>query len=266
MIKILFFGDIVGKIGRRALAKALPYLKNKYQPDLVMANVENLAHGKGITEKTLTEISESGIDFFTSGNHIWTKETIRDILNNKKFSLITPLNDPRTQAGQGEKIIEVNYCKLLLVNLLGRVFMKEENLACPFKAADELLAKYQDEDLAGIIVDFHAEATSEKKALGWYLDGRVSAILGTHTHIATIDAKILPHGTAYVTDVGMVGPIDSVLGIDKDKIIKKFLTDDKIIFEIPEEGVVGIDAIYLEINPENKKCVKIERVYKEVTV
>lgn len=266
MIKILFFGDIVGKIGRQAIAKTLPYLKNKYQPDLVMANVENLAHGKGITEKTLTEINESGIDFFTSGNHIWKREDIKHILNDQKFSLITPLNDPRTQAGQGEKIIEVNHCKLLMVNLLGRVFMKEENLLCPFKTIDQVLEKYKNEEINGVIIDFHAEATSEKQAMGWYLDSRVSAILGTHTHIATIDAKILPQGTAYVTDVGMVGPTDSVLGIDKDKVIKKFLTDDKIIFEIPEEGVVGIDAIYLEINPENKKCVKIERVYKEVTV
>jgi len=266
MIKILFFGDIVGKIGRKAIAKSLPYLKNKYQPDLIMANVENLAHGKGITEKTLTEISESGIDFFTSGNHIWKREEIKDILDNEKFPLITPINDPRTIIGRGEKIIEISQKKLLMVNLLGRVFMKEENLVCPFKAMDELLAKYQNEELAGIIVDFHAEATSEKKALGWYLDGRVSTLLGTHTHVATVDARILPQGTGYVTDVGMVGPIDSVLGIDKEKVIKKFLTDDKIIFEIPEEGQVGIDAIYLEINPENKKTIKIERVYKEIAV
>jgi len=266
MIKILFFGDIVGKIGRQAIAKVMPYLKNKYQPDLIMANVENLAHGKGITEKTLTEINDSGIDFFTSGNHIWTKEAIKDILNDKKFSLITPANDPRTVKGQGEKIIEVNHYRLLMVNLLGRVFMKEEDLLCPLITSDQLLEKYKKEKINGIIVDFHAEATSEKVALGWYLDGRVSAILGTHTHIATADAKILPQGTGYVTDVGMVGPKDSVLGIDKERVIKKFLTDDKIIFEIPEEGVVGVDAVYLEINPENKKCVKIERVYKEVTV
>lgn len=266
MIKILFFGDIVGKIGRQAIAKTMPYLKNKYQPDLVMANVENLAHGKGITEKTLTEINDSGIDFFTSGNHIWTKEAIKDILNDKKFSLITPANDPRTVASQGEKIIEVNHYKLLMVNLLGRVFIKEENLLCPFTTMDQILETYNDQTIAGIIVDFHAEATSEKQALGWYLDGRVSAILGTHTHVATADTKVLPQGTGYVTDIGMVGPVDSVLGIDKEKVIKKFLTDDKIIFEIPEEGVVGIDAIYLEINPENKKCVKIKRVYKEVTV
>lgn len=266
MIKILFFGDIVGKIGRNAIIKVLPYLKDKYQPDLVIANVENLAHGKGITEKTLTEISDGGIDFFTSGNHIWKKEEVKEILKNKKFQLITPLNDPRTINGQGEKVIEVSQKKLLVVNLLGRVFMKEENLVCPFRAIDEVLDKYRQEDLAGIIVDFHAEATSEKIALGWYLDGRVSVVLGTHTHVGTIDTKILPQGTAYVTDIGMVGPVDSVLGIDKDKVINKFLTDDKIIFEIPEEGVVSIEAIYLEINPENKKTVKIKRVSEQVTV
>lgn len=266
MIKILFFGDIVGKIGRRALAKSLPYLKDKYQPDIITANVENLAHGKGITEKTLTEISESGIDFFTSGNHIWKRDEIKEILDGEKFPLITPLNDPRTNPGQGEKIIEVSQKRLLMVNLLGRVFMKEENLVCPFTAMDELLAKYKNEDLAGIIVDFHAEATSEKKALGWYLDGRVSALIGTHTHVATVDAQLLPQGTGYITDVGMVGPIDSVLGINKEKVIKKFLTDDKIIFEIPEEGRVGIDAIYLEINPKNRKTIKIKKVYEEVTV
>jgi polar amino acid transport system substrate-binding protein len=131
---------------------------------------------------------------------------------------------------------------------------------------DKLLEKYVDEELSAVVVDFHAEATSEKKAMGWYLDGRVSAVIGTHTHIATADAQILPQGTGYITDAGMVGPIDSVLGIEKEKVIEKFLTDDKIIFELPEEGQVGIDAVYLEINPENKNTLKIERAFKEVTI
>jgi 2',3'-cyclic-nucleotide 2'-phosphodiesterase len=266
MIKILFFGDIVGKIGRRALAKSLPYLKDKYQPDLVIANVENLAHGKGITEKTLIEISDIGVEFFTSGNHIWKREDAQEILSKNKFPLITPLNDPRTINGQGERIVEVAQGKILVVNLLGQVFMKEENLISPFKAMDELLKKYEKEDLLASLVDFHAEATSEKRALGFYLDGRVSAVLGTHTHVATADAQILPQGTGYLTDVGMVGPKQSVLGRCTDKIIEKFLTDGKIPFEIPEEGAVVIDAVYLEINPENKKTVKIERFSEEVTV
>lgn len=266
MIKILFFGDITGKIGRKALIKGLPYLKNKYKPDLIIANVENLAHGKGVTEKTLTEMSDSGIEFFTSGNHVWTRNGVQEILTKKEFPLVTPLNDPRTNEGDGFKVVKVGKSQLLMVNLLGRVFIHEENLVCPFKAMDKLLEKYQDEELAAIVVDFHAEATSEKKAMGWYLDGRVSAMIGTHTHIATADAQILPQGTGYITDVGMVGPVDSVLGINKEKVIQKFLTDDKIIFELPEEGQVGIDAVYLEINPKNKETIKIERIFKEVTI
>jgi len=266
MIKILFFGDIVGRIGRQALVKSLPYLKNKYQPDLIIGNVENLAHGKGVTEKTLSEIHSAGIDLFTSGNHIWRRDEIHDILKKKKFSLLTPQNDPRTEGHQGVQTLEVGNNKIVVINLLGRVFMNEENIKCPFKSIDKILTDTAKEAPAAIIVDFHAEATSEKKAMGWHLDGRVSAVVGTHTHIATADTQILPRGTGYITDLGMVGPIDSVLGIDKDKVIKKFLTDDKIIFDIPTEGQVGIDAVYLEINPENGKTTKIEKIFEEVTI
>jgi metallophosphoesterase (TIGR00282 family) len=265
-MKILFFGDIVGKIGREAIKKILPVLKKKYRPDVILANVENLAHGKGITAKTLKEMELVGINCFTSGNHVWKKEDVIKVIKESGACLITPTNDPRTPQGNGYKLLEVGETQLFVVNLLGRVFIEEKDLRCPFKAIDKILAEQNLSVINGILVDIHAEATSEKIALGWYLDGRVSAVLGTHTHIPTSDYKILPQGTAYVTDIGMVGSVDSVLGVKKELIIEKFLTDSPIIFEIPEEGEVEVNAIYLEINDKTKLTEKIEKINKIVAI
>jgi len=208
--KILFFGDIVGKIGRKAIKKVIGDYKKKYSPDFIIANAENLAHGTGATESTLNEMLEAGINFFTSGNHIWKKKEIISVFEEKRIPLIRPANYPEGAPGQGYQLVEVGTKKLLVVNLLGRVFMKED-MDCPFRKIDEILKKYSKENLSGIFVDFHAEVTSENVAFGFYVDGRVSAVVGTHTHIPTADNKILPQGTAYVTDVGMVGARDSVL-------------------------------------------------------
>jgi len=265
-IKILFFGDIVGKIGRQAIGKTIPHLRKKYNPDLILGNVENLAHGKGITSKTLKEVTDGGIDLFTSGNHIFEKEEGLDLLAQKDSLVLRPANYPEDTVGIGEKILEIGTKKLLVINLIGRVFMEEEKFSCPFLKLDEILKRNSKENLAGIIVDLHAEATSEKIALGWYGDGRVSAILGTHTHVPTADAKILPKGTAYITDVGMVGPKESVLGIKKEIIIEKFLNDEAIKFEIPEQGVVQINAVLVTINPKNQKATKIELINEELTI
>jgi len=264
-LKILFFGDIVGKIGRKAVRKTLPAYRKKYNPDLVIANVENLAHGKGITEKTLNEVKESGIDVFTSGNHIFRREEGLDLLADKDSIVIRPANYPEDTTGYGEKLVEIGTKKLLVINLIGRVFF-EETFDSPFEKLDEILAKYANDNLSGIIVDFHAEATSEKVALGWYADGRVSAILGTHTHIPTADAKILPKGTAYITDIGMVGSKESVLGVKKEIIIEKFLKDLPIIFDIPEEGTVQINAALVTIDSKTKQAKRIKLINEETTI
>ena len=264
-MKILFFGDVVGKIGRKAIKKILPGLKEEFQPDLVIANAENSAHGVGVTSKILNEMKEAGVDVFTSGNHIFKKPEAEEILKDKNSVLIRPANYPEDTVGQGYKLIEIGSKSLLLVNLIGRVFMKE-NFDCPFRKIDEIIKKVQPKNLGGIIVDFHAEATSEKVAFGWYVDGRISAVLGTHPHVPTADLKILPQGTAYVTDVGMVGAVDSVIGDKKELIIENFLTQTPHIIEIPEEGEVEVDAVLLEIDPKTKKAVRFIRLDRKIDV
>ena len=267
-MKVLFFGDVVGKIGRRALAQILPALKDKYQPDAVVVNVENLAHGKGVTAKTLQEMAALKIDCFTSGNHVWKKEEVAVAAKESNALLLTPANDPRTPKSQGFAALTVGSKKLFVINLLGRVFMDQQDadpaneLRCPFKEADKILEEVNG---GAVLIDFHAEATSEKIALGWYLDGRAAAVLGTHTHVPTADLKILPQGTAHVSDVGMIGPVDSVLGVKKELIIEKFLTDGPIVFNIPESGEVEVNGVYLEIDEKTNLAVRAEKIH-EITV
>ncbi len=263
MIKVLFFGDVVGKIGRQALKKIIPQLKKKFSPDLIIANAENLAHGIGITAKTLQEIREAGVNFFTSGNHIWKKEEANEILE-KNQDIIRPANYAN-KSGRGWQIVKIKNYSLLLINLMGRTFIEEE-LKNPFQAVDEILAANQDKKLAGIIVDFHAEATSDKVALGWHLDGRVSAVIGTHTHIPTADAKVLPQGTAYVTDVGMVGAADSVLGVVKENILTKFVNETAKVHEIPEKGDCLVNAVLITINPATGQAEAIKRIDKKIII
>ncbi|MBT3689789.1 TIGR00282 family metallophosphoesterase [bacterium] len=261
-MKILFFGDIEGKIGRLGLTEVLPQLKEKYQPDITIANAENLAHGKGVTASTLTSMKEIGIDLFTSGNHVWKKADVKESVKESKTTLITPANDPRTADGDGYKVIDIKGEKLLVINLLGRVFMHEDGLRCPFKEVDEILKKH---DTKHILVDIHAEATSEKVAMGWYLDGKASMVIGTHTHVSTDDLKKLHKGTGYITDIGMVGPTDSVIGIDKDIIIDKFINDSHTAFEIPKSGEVEVNGLFIELDKKGK-IEKIEKIYKTVII
>lgn len=264
-MKVLFFGDVVGRIGRQGLKKALPEMKKEYQPDLVIANGENAAHGIGITKKILNELKEAGVDFFTSGNHIFKKPEAEELLTAKDSIILRPANYPTGTPGPDYKIIEVGSRQILIINLMGQVFIKEE-FASPFEKIDEILVKIDQKNLAGIIVDFHAEATSEKVAFGWHVDGRVTAVLGTHTHVPTADAKILPQGTAYITDVGMVGATDSIIGNEKGPVLDSFLTDVAHKVEIPEEGEVEIDAILLEIDPKTKKAKSITRLDRKIEV
>jgi len=229
----------------------LPVLYSEYNIDLVVGNGENTAGGLGVTPSTARELFDSGIDVITTGNHIWAYKEIIPYLDNEP-ALLRPLNYPPTNPGRGY-LLKNN---VLIVNLVGRVFIG--NFDCPFRAMDQLLAEFEHKSIP-IIVDFHAEATSEKVAMGKYLDGRVSAVLGTHTHVGTIDAHILPGGTAYVTDIGMVGPIDSVIGVDPDSAINGFLT------QIPRrlsagKGKANFDAILVEVDENTDKAVDIQRI------
>lgn len=263
-LKLLFFGDIVGKIGRKAITKILPELKKKHKPDLILANAENLAHGIGLTAKTIKEMKEAGIDYFTSGNHIYKKETSEEVMRVAGALVLRPANYPPKAPGLGEKMIELGVKKILMVNLIGRVFMSED-FDCPFRKFDEIYEKYK-KDNPVIIVDFHAEATSEKIALGQYLNGRATVVLGTHTHVPTADIQILSKGTAYVSDVGMVGAFDSVIGVDKKNIIEMFLTQMPFPHEIPESGQVQVNAVSVEIDAKARKAIKIERLDQIVEV
>jgi len=264
-MKILFFGDVVGKPGRKALAAMLPQLKQDLPPDCVLANAENLAHGLGITEKTLNECREAGVDFFTSGNHVWEKADVNNLFADPATPLIRPENYPSEKPGAGHKLVSIGKESLLVVNLNGQVFI-EEKFTSPFTAIDSVLKLYHDNPPGGIIVDFHAEATSEKVALGWYVDGRVSAVLGTHTHIPTADEKILPHGTAYISDVGMVGLKESVIGVDKEIVINNFLGTKTSAHDIPEHGPCILNAVFIEIDPVSRQAKSLNRIYREVTV
>lgn len=263
-ITILFFGDIVGKPGRRAVAAVLPELQQELSPDLVIANAENLAHGVGVTRKTLEEMRVSGIDFFTSGNHIWSKPEVYEIFQDIEYPLIRPANYGPKSPGRGYQLIPVGKEQLLVVNLHGQVFIEEE-LDNPFHALDAILGQVQ-EPYAGIIVDFHAEATSEKSAFGWHADGRVSAVLGTHTHVPTADDRILPHGTAFISDVGMCGLRDSVIGVDTEIILDKFLQKNSRAHDIADHGDCVVNAVQITIDPDTKKATSLTRHQKFVTI
>ena len=254
-MRILVIGDIIGNPGREAVRELLPGLLGEYKLDLVVANGENTAGGLGLTPNTAQELFDSGVDVITSGNHIWHHNEILPYLDGN-LPILRPLNYPPAAPGRGYLFQD----NVMVVNLIGRTFIGDFD--CPFRAMDKLLAEFNGKAKA-IIVDFHAEATSEKVAMGWYLDGRISALLGTHTHIGTIDARILPKGTAYVTDIGMVGPKNSVIGDDVDSVLKRFLT--QIPRRLPVgKGRVNFDAILVEIDEDTGKAIAIKRIGRSV--
>jgi len=262
-MKILFIGDINGKIGRQAVAKILPKLKKELKPDLVIANADNIAHGIGVTKSTLKELMDAGIDYFTNGDHAFDKIKQADCYD--KLPIIRPANYAPDVPGQGYIIINIGKHKILLINLIGRVFMDKDH-DCPFRKTDEILAMFTRKKLSAIIIDIHAEATSEKVVLGRYVNGRVSAILGTHTHVMTADQKITDKGMAYITDVGMVGAAESSLGIEFEGILKTFLTQIKYPHVIPEKGKAIFNAVLMEINPKTAKAKSIKPIIKFVNI
>lgn len=257
-MNIIMIGDIVGRPGRRIIKELLPSLVTEFQIDLVIANGENAAGGNGITPDLAEELYEAGIDVLTMGNHVWDKKEILPYFQLEK-RIIRPANYPPGTPGKGSIIFPVTRnVKVGIINLSGRVFL--DNLECPFRLADALVEDIKHHTPV-ILVDFHAEATSEKQAMGWYLDGRVTAVLGTHTHVQTADERLLPEGTAYITDVGMTGPRDSVLGVKSEIIIKKFLTHLSTRFEIAS-GTAQLNAVVLGVNLANGKAYSIKRVQR----
>lgn len=252
----MFVGDIVGHQGRKAVADLLPGLRRDYDIGFTIANCENAAGGFGLTKKLADELLSLGVDVLTSGNHIWDKREMVPLLDSMD-NVLRPHNYPPGVPGRGCGVYRIaESLKIAVVNLQGRVFMRA--IDCPFRVADTLLEQIQD---AIIIVDMHAEATSEKVAMGWYLDGRVSAVIGSHTHVQTADERVLPGGTAYITDAGMTGSFDSVIGIEKEAIITRFLTGIPNRFDQARDDV-RLSGVAVSIDSKSRKAVGISRVMR----
>jgi metallophosphoesterase (TIGR00282 family) len=255
-MNILFIGDIMGKPGRRAVRELLPGLIESREIDLVIANCENAAGGFGVTRDIVEELFSDNIDVLTSGNHIWDKKEIDSFIEDYR-NLIRPANYPRGVRGFGSTITVGKSGTLVgVLNLMGRVFMRD--IDCPFRTAQREIALLKERTKI-VIVDFHAEATSEKQALGWFLDGEASAVLGTHTHVQTADERVLPRGTGFITDAGMTGPFDSIIGNEKGAVIERFLTGVPNKFEVAR-GEVFLQGVLLGIDPETGLSTAIERI------
>jgi len=256
-MKILLFGDLVGRPARNILKQVLHVYKKKYKLDLIIANADNMAHGKGVTKNTVDEITKYGVNIITCGDHIWDTKDSFDILQKDDQNLLFPANFPAVSLEKGYKKLIIGSKKVLIISLIGRVFINNHP-DCPFQTVDKILDRNKDADI--IVVDFHAEATSEKRALGFYLNSRVSAVLGTHTHIQTADEEILSGGTGYISDVGMVGPKDSILGCEKDLVIEHMLTQTKFQYQISDDDNILINAVVLDVDKKSGKTTKIQRI------
>ncbi len=260
-MKILFIGDIFGQPGRRIVKEWLPMLVEETSPDLTLANCENAAAGFGITPPLVEELLELGISVLTSGNHIWDrKEILPYLAEHLDGRLLRPANYPADAPGHGLFVGKTaTGVEFAVLNLQGRVFMP--SIDCPFHTADHLLERIPPQVKVRIL-DIHAEATSEKLSMGWYLDGRVTAVVGTHTHIPTADETVLPQGTAYITDLGMTGPYDSVIGIEKQAVIQKFLNQIPARFEVAK-GDVRLCAVLIEADPQTGRALSIQRIVRK---
>lgn len=254
-INILLIADIMGRPGRRAVEAILPRLREEYSLDFIIANGENSAGGYGLTEKVAHELFDLGIDCLTSGNHIWEQKGILPYLDSEP-RILRPINYPSGAPGRGSGIFESSGFKVGVVNLEGRLFMK--NIDCPFSLGFSAIQRVG-EETSIIIVDFHAEATSEKKALGWYMDGKVTAVIGTHTHVQTADETVLPGGTAYITDCGMTGAFDSVIGVNKEKAIENFINQIPRRLDLGKKDI-RLDGVVIVADSESGRAASIVRI------
>jgi metallophosphoesterase (TIGR00282 family) len=257
-LRILFLGDVFGEPGRRAVRRLVPGLIQEKKIDLVLANVENMANGRGVTAKLVEEMQAAGVDFMTSGNHIFHVENSFAFLSSKDCPVLRPCNYPSHAPGRGVGIVtSKSGVRVGVINIMGRIFM-ENTLSLPFDAVDEALRSLSgDTDIT--VVDIHAETTSEKRALGWYLDGRAQLIVGTHTHVQTADEEIMPKGAAFITDLGMCGPYDSVIGMEKEPVIRKMRTALFSKFEVAQKDI-RLCGVICDIDVTAKRALKIERV------
>lgn len=255
LLKIFFIGDICGESGRIAVKSLLPNIKSEEKIDLVIANCENATHGMGLNHAHYRELRETGVDFITMGNHTWEKDDIVTVLNNS--DIVRPANFSKKNPGAGFNIIEINGThRIAVINLIGQVFMQPSN--SPFESVEDILEKVK--KITNIIlVDFHAEATSEKLTMGYFLSGKVSAVIGTHTHVQTSDEVILDGYTGYITDAGMTGPRDSVLGMDKEVALKRFLTGRKERYKVADGKAIEIQGVFVLIDPSSGRCCEIVR-------
>ncbi|RJG22881.1 TIGR00282 family metallophosphoesterase [Paenibacillus thiaminolyticus] len=254
-MKVLFIGDIVGNTGRKAVKQLLPELKQKHNPHIIIANAENAAGGRGVTAAIVKEFLDLGVHGFTMGNHTWDNKDIFEWID-EETRMVRPANFPEGTPGRGHTIIKANGKELFIVNLQGRTFLPA--IDCPFQKADDILRGLGKKPRA-ILVDFHAEATSEKIAMGWHLDGRASLVVGTHTHVQTNDDTILPNGTAYLTDVGMVGSREGVLGMEREAVLRKFRTQLPVRFVV-DEGKWQFHALVVEIDEATGKATKLDKI------
>lgn len=255
-MRVLFIGDVVGSMGRKMITEYLPRLKKKFRPQVTIVNGENAAAGRGITEKIYKKFLQDGVDVVTMGNHTWDNRDIFEFIDQAK-KMVRPANFPEGTPGQGIVFVKVNQLELAVINMQARSFMVD--LDDPFRKMNELIEEARKRTPI-IFVDFHGETTSEKQAMGWFLDGKVSAVVGTHTHVQTNDARILPQGTAYLTDVGMTGPYDGILGMRREPVIEKFLTALPKRFEVVENGRGLLSGCLLEIDDVTGKAKTIELI------
>ncbi|GAA0444969.1 TIGR00282 family metallophosphoesterase [Lentibacillus halophilus] len=255
-MKILFIGDVAGSPGRDMVQTYLQKLQDKHRSDLTIINGENAASGKGITQKIYKQMLQWGAHVITMGNHTWDKKEIFEFIDDAK-NMVRPANFPEGTPGKGITFMNINGTEAAVINVQGRTFLPA--IDDPFRKMDELI-EIAKKRTNIIFVDFHAEATSEKQAMGWYLDGKVSAVAGTHTHTQTADERVLPKGTAYITDVGMTGPYDAILGMEKDAVIKKFLTGLPVRFEIDKSGRTQLNGMIVTVDESSGLATSIERI------
>ncbi|RRK11122.1 TIGR00282 family metallophosphoesterase [Lactiplantibacillus garii] len=257
-MRILFVGDVMGNVGQTAVATYLPKLKRRYKPQVTIVNGENATRGRGISQEVYKDFLSAGADVITMGNHTWDNNEIFDFIGGAK-KLVRPLNfPPATTPGQGYTVVKVNTVKLAVINLQGNVFMGQ-NLADPFTTVQPLIAELR-QTTPNIFIDFHAETTSEKEALAWYLDGQVSAVVGTHTHVQTSDERVLPQGTAFLSDVGFTGPYNGILGMTRENVIQRFLEQMPTRFNVQEDSPAVLSGCVIDVNEKTGHAQKIQRI------